>query len=194
MERVTLKNGIDRQPSRWKPAYLWYTCHSTLFSTCQNCGSRIRYLVSSDTTNYFFHIPAHSLFPNLKKLSVTEAIWTCCFIRPFLMSAEIMLTQQSQHSAWYFFKSEDKNHHKATQYLFYKLIRRPFFQVFIAIGILLCYVMGRSLEWNWLALASCVFLVPFTFGLYFIPEVRMISLLNSTIIQQWLHMIMPRSS
>ena len=31
--------------------------------------------------------------------------------------------------------------------------------------------MGRSLEWNWLALASCVFLVPFTFGLYFIPEV-----------------------
>ena len=68
------------------------------------------------------------------------------------------------------------------------------FQVFIAIGILLCYVMGRSLEWNWLALASCVFLVPFTFGLYFIPEVRMISLLNSTIIQQWLHMIMPHSS
>ena len=49
------------------------------------------------------------------------------------------------------------------------------FQVFIAIGILLCYVMGRSLEWNWLALASCVFLVPFTFGLYFIPEVRMIA-------------------
>ena len=46
-------------------------------------------------------------------------------------------------------------------------------QVFIAIGILLCYVMGRSLEWNWLALASCVFLVPFTFGLYFIPEVRL---------------------
>jgi hypothetical protein len=30
--------------------------------------------------------------------------------------------------------------------------------------------MGRSLEWNWLALASCLFLFPFTFGLYFIPE------------------------
>lgn len=43
-------------------------------------------------------------------------------------------------------------------------------QVFISLGILLCYIMGRSLEWNWLALASCVFLCPFTFGLYFIPE------------------------
>ena len=43
-------------------------------------------------------------------------------------------------------------------------------QVFIAVGILICYIMGRSLEWNWLALASCVFLFPFTFGLYFIPE------------------------
>lgn len=43
-------------------------------------------------------------------------------------------------------------------------------QVFIAVGILLCYLMGRSLEWNWLALVSCVFLFPFTFGLYFIPE------------------------
>ena len=43
--------------------------------------------------------------------------------------------------------------------------------------------MGRSLEWNWLALASCVFLVPFTFGLYFIPEVRIIALLlDSTIL------------
>ena len=30
--------------------------------------------------------------------------------------------------------------------------------------------MGRNLEWNWLSLASCVFLFPFTFGLYFIPE------------------------
>ena len=30
--------------------------------------------------------------------------------------------------------------------------------------------MGRSLEWNWLALAAAVFLFPFTFGLYFIPE------------------------
>ena len=43
-------------------------------------------------------------------------------------------------------------------------------QIFIAVGILICYIMGRSLEWNWLALASCVFLFPFTFGLYFIPE------------------------
>lgn len=43
-------------------------------------------------------------------------------------------------------------------------------QVFIAVGILLCYLMGRTLEWNWLALVSCVFLFPFTFGLYFIPE------------------------
>ena len=30
--------------------------------------------------------------------------------------------------------------------------------------------MGRSLEWNWLALAACLFLFPFVFGLYFIPE------------------------
>ena len=30
--------------------------------------------------------------------------------------------------------------------------------------------MGRHLEWNWLALAGAVFLFPFTFGLYFIPE------------------------
>ena len=44
------------------------------------------------------------------------------------------------------------------------------FQVFIALGILLCYIMGRSLEWNWLALAACLFLFPFVFGLYFIPE------------------------
>ncbi len=45
-----------------------------------------------------------------------------------------------------------------------------FHQVFIAVGVLLCYAMGRDLEWNWLALVSCVFLFPFTFGLYFIPE------------------------
>ncbi|XP_071743542.1 facilitated trehalose transporter Tret1 [Lepeophtheirus salmonis] len=43
-------------------------------------------------------------------------------------------------------------------------------QVFSALGILICYIMGRNLEWNWLSLASCVFLFPFTFGLYFIPE------------------------
>jgi hypothetical protein len=40
----------------------------------------------------------------------------------------------------------------------------------MAMGILLCYVMGRSMEWNWLSLAACIFLVPFTLGLYFIPE------------------------
>ena len=45
-----------------------------------------------------------------------------------------------------------------------------FLQVFIALGILVCYIMGRSLEWNWLALAACLFLFPFVFGLYFIPE------------------------
>ena len=45
-----------------------------------------------------------------------------------------------------------------------------FLQVFIALGILICYIMGRSLEWNWLALAACLFLFPFVFGLYFIPE------------------------
>ncbi len=28
----------------------------------------------------------------------------------------------------------------------------------------------RSLSWNWLSLAACVFLVPFMFGLYYIPE------------------------
>jgi facilitated trehalose transporter len=42
--------------------------------------------------------------------------------------------------------------------------------VFIAVGVLICYLMGKDLEWNWLALVSCIFLVPFTFGLYFIPE------------------------
>ena len=39
-----------------------------------------------------------------------------------------------------------------------------------ALGILICYILGRGLEWNWLALAGAVFLFPFTFGLYFIPE------------------------
>ena len=42
--------------------------------------------------------------------------------------------------------------------------------MFIALGILLCYIMGRNLVWNWLALAAALFLFPFTFGLYFIPE------------------------
>jgi hypothetical protein len=41
---------------------------------------------------------------------------------------------------------------------------------FSALGILLCYILGRHLAWNWLALAGAVFLLPFTFGLYFIPE------------------------
>ena len=31
-------------------------------------------------------------------------------------------------------------------------------------------VLVRSLSWNWLSLAACVFLVPFMFGLYYIPE------------------------
>ena len=39
-----------------------------------------------------------------------------------------------------------------------------------ALGIVCCYVMGRTLAWNWLSLASCLFLIPFTFGLYYIPE------------------------
>ena len=39
-----------------------------------------------------------------------------------------------------------------------------------ALGIVCCYIMGRSLAWNWLSLVSCVFLVLFTFGLYYIPE------------------------
>ena len=43
-------------------------------------------------------------------------------------------------------------------------------QVMTALGIVTCYVMGRSLAWNWLSLVSCTFLVLFTFGLYYIPE------------------------
>ena len=43
-------------------------------------------------------------------------------------------------------------------------------QVMTALGIVCCYIMGRSLAWNWLSLVSCVFLVLFTFGLYYIPE------------------------
>ena len=39
-----------------------------------------------------------------------------------------------------------------------------------ALGIVTCYVMGRSLAWNWLSLGALIFLVPFTFGLYYIPE------------------------
>jgi hypothetical protein len=39
-----------------------------------------------------------------------------------------------------------------------------------ALGIVTCYIMGRSLTWNWLSLAALIFLVPFTFGLYYIPE------------------------
>ena len=43
-------------------------------------------------------------------------------------------------------------------------------QVMTALGIVCCYIMGRSLAWNWLSLVSCVFLVLFTIGLYYIPE------------------------
>ena len=60
---------------------------------------------------------------------------------------------------------------KRNTYFLYTYILFFFFlQVFIALGILICYIMGRSLEWNWLALAACLFLFPFVFGLYFIPE------------------------
>ena len=45
-----------------------------------------------------------------------------------------------------------------------------FAQVMTALGIVTCYVMGRSLAWNWLSLGALIFLVPFTFGLYYIPE------------------------
>jgi len=43
-------------------------------------------------------------------------------------------------------------------------------QVMTALGIVICYFMGRSLAWNWLSLAALIFLIPFTFGLYYIPE------------------------
>ena len=43
-------------------------------------------------------------------------------------------------------------------------------QVMTALGILICYLMGRSLAWNWLSLAALIFLIPFVFGLYYIPE------------------------
>ena len=39
-----------------------------------------------------------------------------------------------------------------------------------AMGLLLSYMMGRSFAWNWLSLISCVAIIPFTFGLYYIPE------------------------
>ena len=43
-------------------------------------------------------------------------------------------------------------------------------QVMTALGILTCYIMGRSLAWNWISLVSCAFLVLFTICLYYIPE------------------------
>ena len=43
-------------------------------------------------------------------------------------------------------------------------------QVMTALGIVICYFMGRSLAWNWLSLAALIFLIPFVFGLYYIPE------------------------
>ena len=51
-----------------------------------------------------------------------------------------------------------------------ELQSQPAPQVMTALGIVCCYIMGRSLAWNWLSLVSCVFLVLFTFGLYYIPE------------------------
>ena len=128
MERVTLKNGIDRQPSGWKPAYLWYACHSALFSGSQNRGSRIRKLVSPGSTDHFFQIQLAALF-QLVKLSETKAIRIrTCFIRPFLMSAD------NAHSAVstpldISLKASTLNTNWPTQfgrvqqrYLFYKLI------------------------------------------------------------------------
>ena len=50
------------------------------------------------------------------------------------------------------------------------MLRCPLPQVMTALGIVICYFMGRSLAWNWLSLAALIFLVPFTFGLYYIPE------------------------
>ena len=43
-------------------------------------------------------------------------------------------------------------------------------QVMTALGIVICYFMGRSLAWNWLSLAALIFLIPFVLGLYYIPE------------------------
>ena len=43
-------------------------------------------------------------------------------------------------------------------------------KVMTALGIVICYFMGRSLAWNWLSIAALIFLIPFTFGLYYIPE------------------------
>ena len=39
-----------------------------------------------------------------------------------------------------------------------------------ALGLLICYSLGRTLAWNWLGLAALIALVPFTLGLYYIPE------------------------
>ena len=39
-----------------------------------------------------------------------------------------------------------------------------------ALGIVTCYMMGRYMAWNWLSLGALIFLVPFVFGLYYIPE------------------------
>ena len=43
-------------------------------------------------------------------------------------------------------------------------------QVMTALGIVTCYMMGRYMAWNWLSLGALIFLVPFVFGLYYIPE------------------------
>lgn len=130
MERVTLKNGIDRQPSGWKPAYLWYACHSALFSASQNRGSRIRKLVSPGSTVHFFQIQlaAHSYFSSWLSYRKLKLHIRTCFIRPFLMSAD------NAHSAVstpldISLKASTLNTNWPTQfgrvqqrYLFYKLI------------------------------------------------------------------------
>ena len=43
-------------------------------------------------------------------------------------------------------------------------------QIMTALGIVVCYMMGRNVAWNWLSLFSCVAIIPFTFGLYYVPE------------------------
>ena len=39
-----------------------------------------------------------------------------------------------------------------------------------ASGLVLSYALGANLAWNWLSLASLVAIIPFTIGLYYLPE------------------------
>ena len=43
-------------------------------------------------------------------------------------------------------------------------------QVMTALGMVLSYCLGANLAWNWLCLASCLAIIPFTFCLYYLPE------------------------